>query len=245
MVRAGVVIIGNEILSGKFEEENARMLIGELRQLGVELGRISVIPDDVDDIAETVARHAARFDVVFTSGGVGTTHDDVTMEGIARGFGTRVVRHPVLEELVRSYYGDKLTDRHLRLAEVPEGTEMVYGDDPVWPTMAFRNVYILPGVPPLFRRKFLAIRSRFQSEPFHVARIFVQADEAAIAAELDRAVSGNPGVSFGSYPRTGQADYRVILTAESHDADATRRACRDLAAGLGPVVVRVEEPREE
>src|SRR5690606_4933948 len=91
---AGIVIIGDEILSGKFVEENAAFLVGELRALGVELRRITVVPDDLDDIATTVIEYSARFDHVFTSGGVGPTHDDVTMEAIAKGFGTTVTRHP-------------------------------------------------------------------------------------------------------------------------------------------------------
>ena len=241
MARAAVVIIGNEILSGKFAEENARFLIGELRELGVELGRVSIIPDDVDDIAETVPRVAARFDAVFTSGGVGPTHDDVTMAGLARGFGTQVVCHPVLEQLLRQYYGDRLTESHLRLAEVPEGTELVYGDDRVWPTLAFRNVYILPGVPSLFRRKFLAIRERFRSRPFFTARVYVMSDEASIAADLNRMVAAHPRVSFGSYPRFEETEYRVLLTVESQDLAAVALACGELAGALGELVVRVEE----
>ncbi|HTE53843.1 MAG TPA: competence/damage-inducible protein A [Kofleriaceae bacterium] len=241
MARAAVIIIGNEILSGKFADENARFLIGELRQLGVELGRITIIPDEVDDIAETVPRVAARFDAVFTSGGVGPTHDDVTMAGVARGFGTSVVRHPALEARLREYYGDRLTDSHLRLAEVPDGAELVHGDDQVWPVIAYRNVYILPGVPSLFRRKFLSIRERFRSRPFFTARIYVMADEAAITTDLDRVVAAHPQVAFGSYPRFEETEYRVLLTVESHDREAVARAAGDLAAALGAAVVRVED----
>src|SRR3954451_23254157 len=108
MATAGIVIIGDEILTGKFADENAVFLIGELRALGVELRRITVIPDVLDDIAATVTELAARFDHVFTSGGVGPTHDDVTMAGIAQGFATRVVREPTLEQRVRAYWGERL-----------------------------------------------------------------------------------------------------------------------------------------
>ena len=116
-----IVIIGDEILSGKFADENAALLIRDLRELGVRLSRITIIPDDVEEIAETVPRFSRRFDFVFTSGGVGPTHDDVTMEGIARGFGTRVIRHPALEDLLRQFYQSRLQPGHLRLADVPEG----------------------------------------------------------------------------------------------------------------------------
>src|SRR5687768_9828790 len=126
MPTAGIVIIGDEILTGKFAEENAAFLIGELRALGVELRRITVIPDELDDIAATVFDFASRFDHVFTSGGVGPTHDDVTMAGIAKGFGTQVVRQPELESRVRAYWGEKLAEPNLRLAHVPEGADLVY-----------------------------------------------------------------------------------------------------------------------
>src|SRR6266513_2440931 len=108
MPTAGIVIIGDEILTGKFVEENGAFLIGELRALGVELRRITVIPDELDDIATTVPELARRFDHVFTSGGVGPTHDDLTMAGIARGFGVGIVRQPELEAKIRAYWGDKL-----------------------------------------------------------------------------------------------------------------------------------------
>src|SRR5437763_15971323 len=108
MASAGIVIIGDEILTGKFTEENAAFLIGELRALGVELRRITVIPDDLEDIAAAVRDASARFDHVFTSGGVGPTHDDITMAAIAHAFGVGVTRHADLEAKVRGYWKDKL-----------------------------------------------------------------------------------------------------------------------------------------
>src|SRR3954469_19040114 len=124
MPTAGIVIIGDEILSGKFVEENAVFLIGELRSLGVDLRRITVIPDELDDIAATVRDASARYDHVFTSGGVGPTHDDVTIAAIAQGFGTTVTRHPELEAKVRAYWKDQLADANLRLADIPSGSEL-------------------------------------------------------------------------------------------------------------------------
>src|SRR5256885_14278312 len=145
MATAGIILIGDEILSGKVVDENARFLIEELRELGVSLQRVTVIPDLLDEIAATVRDFSERFDHVFTSGGVGPTHDDLTMEGVARALGTSVVQHPELEQLLRGYYGDKLEERNLRMAEVPEGAHFVHGEQPTWPVIAFANVYILPG----------------------------------------------------------------------------------------------------
>src|SRR6478735_3329447 len=116
MPSAGIILIGDEILSGKVVDENARFLIEELRELGVALRRVIVIPDVLDEIAGTVREFAARFDHVFTSGGVGPTHDDLTMDGVAMAFGEKVIRHPELERLLRGYYGERLEERNLRMA---------------------------------------------------------------------------------------------------------------------------------
>jgi molybdenum cofactor synthesis domain-containing protein len=239
---AGIVIIGDEILTGKFADENAAFLIGELRALGVELRRIVVIPDVLDDIAATVTEFAARFDHVFTSGGVGPTHDDVTMAGIAQGFATRVVRAPALEDKVRAYWGDRLAPANLRLAEVPEGAELVYGRDQVWPVVAYRNVYILPGVPALFRRKFIDIRDRFRATPMTVARAYLDAEEGSIAADLDAVVAAYPTVRIGSYPRFSERDFKVLITFEAHAGDDVAAALALLRDRLGAQVVRFDAP---
>src|SRR3954463_15136876 len=218
MPTAGIVIIGDEILSGKFAEENAAFLIGELRALGVDLRRITVVPDEVDDIAATVVEMSARFDHVFTSGGVGPTHDDITMAAIARGFGTTVMRHPDLELRVRGYWKDQLADANLRLAEVPSGAELVYGPDPeakIWPVVCYRNVYILPGVPTLFRRKFVEIRDRFRAVPVTAARLYLDIEEGELAPYLDAVVEAHPDVRVGSYPRFAERDFRVLVTLEA------------------------------
>jgi len=239
---AGIVIIGDEILSGKFADENAAFLIGELRALGVDLRRIVMIPDVLDDIAATVTELSARFDHVFTSGGVGPTHDDVTMAGIAQGFGTQVVREPALEERVRAYWGAKLATPHLRLAEVPAGAELVYGRDQVWPVVAYRNVYILPGVPALFRRKFIDIRDRFRAQPVTVARVYLDAEEGQIAGDLDAVVAAFPAVRIGSYPRFTERDFKVLITFEGPAAGDVAGALAMLVERIGPQVVRQEPP---
>jgi molybdenum cofactor synthesis domain-containing protein len=240
---AAIVVIGDEILSGKFVEENAAFLIGELRALGVALRRICVIPDDLDDIAATVPALAARVDHVFTSGGVGPTHDDVTIEGLARGFATDVVSEPELERRVRAYWGERLAPANLRLARVPRGATLVRGPgraDDAWPVVAYGNVYILPGVPALFRRKFLEIRERFRSTPVATARVWLDAEEGAIAPDLDAVVAAHPEVRIGSYPRFHEQDFHVLVTLEAATAAAVAAAADELCARLGARVVRRE-----
>jgi molybdenum cofactor synthesis domain-containing protein len=238
MPTAGIVIIGDEILTGKFVEENATFLIGELRSLGVDLRRITVIPDVLEDIAATVTEAAARFDHVFTSGGVGPTHDDVTIAAIAHGFGVGVERHPELEAKIRAYWKDKLADANLRLADIPFGSELVYGKDQVWPVVAFKNVYILPGVPALFRRKFVDIRDRFRAEPVWAARVYVNLEEGELAPHLDAVVAAHPSVKLGSYPRFSEKDFRVLVTLES-------AAAPDLTAAFEMLIGRIDVVRTE
>lgn len=242
MPTAGIVIIGDEILSGKFVEENAAFLIGELRGLGVDLKRITVVPDDLDDIAATVLHTSKRFDHVFTSGGVGPTHDDVTMAAIAKAFDTSIERHPELESRVRGYWKDKLADANLRLADVPAGARLVFGKDSVWPVVAYQNVYIMPGVPTLFRRKFVDIRDQFRASPITAARVYVGLDEGELAPHLDVIVAAYASVKVGSYPRFSETDFRVLVTLEGADTDAVTAAFGALVAALGDKVVRTEAP---
>ena len=239
---AGIVVIGNEILSGKVTDTNSPFLARELRKLGVTLLAISTIPDDVDVIASTVKSFSDRFEIVFTSGGVGPTHDDVTIAAIAEAFGMSVVRHPELEARVRAYWGEKLTEPNLRLADIPSGAELVYGKDQVWPVVSVGNVYILPGVPSLFRRKFVDIRDRFRTEPVTIARVYIDADEGFIANDLDAVVAAHAAVKIGSYPRFSEKDFKVLVTLEGRDAGEVASAFGLLIARLGGRVVRSEPP---
>lgn len=235
---AGLVVIGDEILSGKITDANTPFLIGELRALGVSLREIAVVSDAVASIAAAVRRLAGSCDHVFTSGGVGPTHDDVTMAGVAAAFDTEVVRHPELDGLIRSYYaaqGTPVLERNLRMADVPAGATLIASDQLRWPVLAMRNVYILPGIPEIFRRKFLAIRERFRDAPFHLRQIFVRPEEGAIAQHLDTVAAAFPAVALGSYPLMAAAEdgHRVRLTLEGKDADLVERAAEQLAHLLG------------
>lgn len=212
---AAILVIGNEVLSGKIEEQNARFLIGELRELGVSLQCILTIPDEPAIIASSVKDLASRFDFVFTSGGVGPTHDDVTISSIARAFDKPILRHPQLEAMLRGYFGDAIDETRLRMADVPEGAELVYGGDMKFPVMACQNVFIFPGVPELFRKKFTAIRERFRVAPFHLRIVHTQEDEFDIAERLQTIADAHPAVAIGSYPNFATPEYKVKLTLES------------------------------
>ena len=229
---AAIVVIGNEILNGKSEDQNARFLIGELYRLGVSLRRIVVIPDVLDEIAGAVRECSERFDYVFTSGGVGPTHDDVTIEGVARALGRRVVRSAKLESLIRGYFGADADEPRLRMADVPEDAELVGGPKLKWPVLAALNVFILPGVPEHFRSKFEAIRERFRAEPFFARAVFTLEDEFDLAPALGRVAAEHPDVEIGSYPNFQSSEYRVKITLESKERTAVERALAALLVSL-------------
>jgi FAD synthetase len=221
---AGIVIIGNEILSGKVQDANAAYLVRELRILGVDVRKISVIPDDIDVIAGEVATFSRQFDIVFTSGGVGPTHDDVTIEGIAKAFGRRVVRHPELEHILRSRYDRDLNEARLKLTEVPEGAVLI-SEDGLWlPAVTIENVYIFPGIPDLLRQKFELIKERFRDQPYVLRRVYVKVGEGNIAACLNELLGEFPELLLGSYPEMHNPAYRVMLTLESKDEAYVQRA---------------------
>ena len=182
---AGILLIGNEILSGKIADANAAYLCRELRGLGVEVRRLTVIPDEVSLIAQDVATFSRDYDFVFTSGGVGPTHDDVTMEGVARAMGVGVVRHPVLVELLDRFYRGDLSEARLKMADVPDGAVLVPAEGLRFPAIVMRNVYILPGVPEIFRQKFEALIERFSDEPIHLRNVFVSMAESTLADFLN------------------------------------------------------------
>ncbi len=238
---AAIVVIGNEILTGKSEDKNASFLIGEMYELGVALRRIVVIPDDADVIATAVRECAEGFDYVFTSGGVGPTHDDVTIEGVARAFSREVVRHPELEAMLRGYFGEGIDAARLRMADAPDGSELIRGVEMRWPILAVQNVYVLPGVPELFRKKFEAIRERFRAAPFYTHVIYTREDEFDIAPRLDDVAAGHPDVDIGSYPTFTRDDYRVKITLESKEQGAVERARDQLLTLLDPAsLARIE-----
>jgi molybdenum cofactor synthesis domain-containing protein len=236
---AGIVLIGNEILSGKIADANAAYLCRELRALGVDVRRIAVVPDEVEVIAPAIAEFSRTWDFVFTSGGVGPTHDDVTIEGVARALGVPVVRHPRLVGILQQYYGDGVNEAHLKMAEVPQGAELA-GESLRFPTIVAGNVYVLPGVPEIFRQKFEALRERFRDQPYHLKNVFVRIGEGLLAQHLNSLLREFPTLMLGSYPEFSNPEYRVKVTLESRDLAYVESALGAFLARLpGDCVVKV------
>jgi molybdenum cofactor synthesis domain-containing protein len=236
-----MVVVGNEILSGKVQDSNAYFAARELRKLGVALNRIAVVPDEIPSIADEVAHCAKTFEFVLTSGGVGPTHDDITIEAVAVAFGRKVVIDPELKRIVEQHFPDGINAAGLKMCEVPEGAVLISAGDLRFPTVQLENVYILPGIPQIFETKLAALAGRFATDPYFIKAIYLNSGESLIAEHLNSCLKLYPELLLGSYPRLGHAEYRVKLTLESKDKDYLKGAF-DCLIGLlpGAVVVKTE-----
>ncbi len=225
---AGIIIIGDEILSGKVQDLNSQFMVKELRMHGIDLRRISVIPDDIHEIANEVIKFSKRFDYVFTSGGIGPTHDDVTIEGVAKAFNVKLILNDSIKKFLNERYGKKITPEKLKMAEIPEGAELMTDNAIAFPIIIFKNIYILPGIPEFLEKKFVVLEKMFHEEPIFLKKVFVREYEPDIAPRLNVIVKDHKDVKIGSYPVIGNKDYFVMITLESLDEKKLSAALDEL-----------------
>ncbi len=225
---AGIVIIGNEVLSGKTQDMNSCFLCRELRTLGVEVQRILVIPDEIQLIGKEIVPFSRQWDLVFTTGGVGPTHDDVTMAGIAHGFGVKLIRHYDLERRLHERHGENINQARLKMAEVPEGAELIGEGSLYAPVVRFHNVYIFPGIPKILLERFNVIKERFRDTPFFLKIVYVKEGEGVIASTLNDLLVSFPNLLLGSYPVLGDPSFKVKVTLESKDENYLDQALKRL-----------------
>jgi len=232
MPTAGILVIGNEILSGKIVDVNSPYLCKELRTLGVDVERILTIPDDIDQIAGAVKTMSDAYDHVFTSGGIGPTHDDVTIEAVAQAFGRGLERCESIYARLGRSDDEPPNESQAKMAMIPAGASLLDSGDLWFPLVVIENVYVFPGVPELFRKKFDSSRERFRGVPFELRRVYVTVYESDIAQDLHDLLSEFPDLLLGSYPKIAEKSFRVMLTLESRDVDYLQRALDSLLARL-------------
>lgn len=241
---AAVVIVGSEVLSAKVQDENGPFLSRRLHELGVELTSLHVVPDRVDAVVEALLCARRRAGWVFTCGGVGPTHDDLTLPAVACALGLPLRRHAGMERVLREmharhHHGAVLPEVALRMADLPEGTELL--GDPEFPTLVVGRVVMLPGVPSFLRHQFDRISILLGGSPYHLVCLYFSWGEDLLAVPLAGAAEAHPGVEIGSYPRFDRADHRVRVTVEGRDAEAVRIAARAILAAVAPeALVRSE-----
>lgn len=254
---AGLLLIGDELLSGKIRDENGHHLARSLRRMGIAFVEMAMVGDEQAAIGEALLRLCGRADLVFTSGGVGPTHDDITMVSIAAATGRPIQQHPQMAASLRRHYGDELTDAALSMADVPEGTSLCGHRG--WPVLrldldrprdpARARIYILPGVPSLFRAKLEQLEAADgelpRGEGWHVALLHTTLDESKLAPHLNALVAkyGAPAgpLEIGSYPRWARAEdgsidahVRVTFETPTGSASIADSARDELATALGP-----------
>lgn len=240
---AAAVIIGNELLTAKIKDLNGPLLIERLRQIGMPLRSVTLVPDDVDTIVGAIAHARSRAAHVFTSGGIGPTHDDVTVRAVSLAMGRKVIRLPEMLEILRGHArGKPLPDEALRLADAPEGAELWTTPQLYLPVLTCDRIYMLPGVPQLFREQLEVVLSRLERRRVHIRVMYLSAFEPEIASALDRIALDLPHVAIGSYPNFDRdRDYTTKLTIE-HEApepvaDAVHRLEQNLPKGS---ILRIE-----
>jgi molybdenum cofactor synthesis domain-containing protein len=231
-VTAAVIIIGNEVLSGRTHDANLPFLAKALNEAGVRVREARIIPDDEGVIVETVnaCRHA--FDYVFTTGGIGPTHDDITSASIAKAFGVPVERNPqALRALEQHYRPGEFNEARRKMADVPAGASLI--DNPVSKAPGFQigNVFVLPGVPVIMRAMFDGLRARLAGgEPMLSRSIAAYTTEGAIAAGLGRIQAGHEDVEIGSYPFVRGGRFGVSLVARGTNKESLDAVAEEIKA---------------
>lgn len=227
--RVALLLIGNELLSGKIRDMNGYLLAQKCTEWGAELINIQVVPDDVSTIADTINRMRKSVDILITSGGVGPTHDDVTYEAVALAFGCEQEQHRELSIRLRSYFGERLTAEHLKMAHLPVLAQSITTRDAKWPLVHVDNVFILPGVPQIFELKLEMLKSRLSGRKRHLATLELRADEGSIAKTLEETEKQHD-VLIGSYPFSRANERWVRITIESFDRSLVAFLERSLTA---------------
>jgi molybdenum cofactor synthesis domain-containing protein len=241
---AALLVIGDEILSGRTQDRNVTQVATWLNEQGIRLVEVRVVPDDTGRIAEAVNALRTTHDYLFTTGGIGPTHDDITVDAIAAAFGVPVIVHPAARRILEDYYRDRpggLTDARLRMARVPEGAELIENPTSGAPGVRMGNVFILAGVPNIAASMLEGLTGKLEGgRPVVSVTVGARAAESEVADLLRETEAAHPGVAIGSYPFFKDGRFGANFVIRSEDAELARTTGEDLAerlrtAGFEPV----------
>ena len=241
---AALVVIGDEILSGRTQDKNVAQVATWLNGQGIRLAEVRVVPDDIARIGEAVNALRSRHDYLFTTGGIGPTHDDITVDAIAAAFGVPVIVHPEARKILEDYYRDRelpLTEARLRMARTPDGAELIANPYSGAPGIKLDNVYIMAGVPSITASMLEGLSGKLEGgRPMVSVTVGARAAESEVADLLRETEEAHPGVAIGSYPFFRDGRYGANFVIRSEDGDLARETGSDLAerlraAGFDPV----------
>jgi molybdenum cofactor synthesis domain-containing protein len=226
-VTAAVLIIGDEILSGRTQDTNLNFIARYLGTYGVDLAEARVVPDIEDEIVTALNHLRQRYDYVITTGGIGPTHDDITADSVAKAFGVPLYEHPEIIAMMTARWAGELNAARRRMARVPEGGSLVKNAVQGPPGFQIGNVFVLAGVPAIMRGMMDDVGPRLRTGKVVIARtVRVQGSgEGVIAAPLEAIAKAHPTLSLGSYPfygeETGFGSNLVIRGREPGEVAAT------------------------
>ena len=229
-VTAAVLVIGDEILSGRTQDTNTRDIARYLGVIGVDLAETRTVPDVMDEIVDALNALRARYDYVITTGGIGPTHDDITADAVAQAFGVELYEHPDIIAMMASRWGGQVNAARRRMARIPVGGDMVKNPVQGPPGFTIGNVFTLAGVPQIMRGMLEDVGPRMRGGRPTVSRtVRVEGSgEGVIAAPLEAVAKAHPDMSLGSYPFYGADGFGSNLVLRSRDA-----------AQLGDVVIEL------
>ena len=225
---AGLLVIGDEILSGRTQDLNVAQIGTWLNLQGIRLTEVRMVPDRIEAIAEAANALRERYDYLFTTGGIGPTHDDITVDGIATALGLPVVIHPAARAALEAYYagrGDSVNDARLRMARVPEGAELIENRFSGAPGIKIGNIYILAGVPRIAAMMLDALTGMLEGgRPLLSRTLGCWAAESEVAELLEATEKAHERCQIGSYPffREGKAGANFVVRS---DDEAALEAC--------------------
>jgi molybdenum cofactor synthesis domain-containing protein len=233
---AALVVIGDEILSGRTQDKNISQVALWLNEQGIRLAEVRVVPDEIRPIADTVNELRLAHDYLFTTGGIGPTHDDITVDAMASAFDVPVIVHPQARRILEDYYRDRpggLTEARLRMARVPEGAELIVNSASGAPGVKMGNVYILAGVPSIAASMLEALTGKLEGgTPVVSVTVGARAAESDVADLLRETEAANPGVAIGSYPFFKDGRYGANFVIRSEDGELAQRTGDELASRL-------------
>ena len=233
-VTAAVLIIGDEILSGRTQDTNLRDIARYLGVHGIDLAEARTVPDVLDEIVAALNALRARYDYVITTGGIGPTHDDITADAVAAAFGVELYEHPEIIALLKARPGMELNAARRRMARVPQGGVLVRNPVSGPPGFSVGNVFVLAGVPSIMRGMLEDVGPRMRGGRPTVSRtVRVEGSgEGVIAAPLEAVAKAHPDMSLGSYPFYGDGGFGSNLVLRSRDPEQLVEVVGELIAAL-------------
>lgn len=242
---AALIIIGNEILSGRTQDKNAQFLAKELGLIGVTFSEIRVVPDKENEIIFAVNELKKKYDYIFTTGGIGPTHDDITSSSVAKAFGKKLMRNVEAVNLLKSHYKpEDLNEARLKMADIPEGATLIENPVSKAPGFILENVFVMAGVPSIMQAMFAGVKHLLKTgAPVKSKTISTNLTEGLIAKGLTEIQNGFSDVEIGSYPYFKDGKIGVSLVARGLDDEKITIASKkieEMLKSLGGKVLQGE-----